>query len=110
MVLCKEKLSINDLTEVFRSGCKTDEFIGLEYERLPINRYNKCAVSYYGDLGICEILKDIAKIDNWDYIEDDGEIIGLKKIHDTITLEPGSQIELSIEPQKTVKAMENKVN
>jgi len=110
MTLCKEKLSISDLVEVFRSGCKTEELIGLEYERLPINKYTKESVSYYGDFGVCNILKKFAKIDNWDYIEDNNQIIGLKKIHDTITLEPGSQVELSIEPQKTVKDLKNKVD
>lgn len=110
MSYCKERLSINTLTDLYRQGCKTDELLGLEYERLPINKYTELAVSYYGDFGVCEILKEFAKDDNWDYLLDDGEIIGLKKLHDTITLEPGSQIELSIEPQNSVANLKKKID
>lgn len=110
MVFCKNKLSLEDLTNTLRQGCKNEERIGLEYERLPINKYTKNTVSYYGDFGVCEILKEFAKIDNWDYILDENEIIGLKKIHDTITLEPGSQIELSIEPQESIIKVQEKID
>ena len=110
MTYCKEKLSLEKLTETFYKGCKNDELIGLEYERLPVNKYTKFATSYYGEFGVCEILKELAKTDNWDYILDSDEIIGLKKIHDTITLEPGSQVELSLEPQKTVSELKQKID
>lgn len=110
MTYCKEKLSIKNLTQLFYKGCKNEELLGLEYERLPIHVQDNTAVSYYGEFGVCEILKEFARIDNWDYILDDEEIIGLKKIHDTITLEPGSQIELSLEPQKTVSDLKKKTD
>ena len=110
MTYCKERLSLEYLTNLYRKGCKTEELLGLEYERLPVNKLTKTAISYYGEFGVCEILKDFAKIDNWDYILDNDEIIGLKKIHDTITLEPGSQVELSLEPQKTVTDLKSKIN
>lgn len=110
MVYCKEKLSIDELTKEFYNGCKADELLGLEYERLPINKYTKLAVSYYGEFGVCEILKEFAKVDNWDYILDENEIIGLKKLHDTITLEPGSQVELSIAPKKTVGDLKKRID
>lgn len=110
MIHCKEKLSQEKLLETFISGCKTEEFLGLEYERLPINKYTKDAVSYYGEFGVCEVLKQFAKEDNWDYLLDDNEIIGLKKLHNTITLEPGAQVELSIEPQKSVRELKNRVD
>ena len=110
MIHCKERLSIEDLTRGFKNGCKNDQLLGLEYERLPINTYTKTAVSYYGEFGICDILKEFARIDNWSYILDDNNIIGLKQIHDTITLEPGSQVELSIQPQSTVEELKSKVD
>ena len=40
---------------------------------------------------------------------DDINIIGLKKLHDTITLEPGCQIELSIEPQEFIRDIEKRI-
>ncbi len=110
MTHCKEKLSLSNLTDLFYQGCKEEELLGLEYERLPINKTDQSAVSYYGESGVCNALQELAKVDNWDYILDDTEIIGLKKLHDTITLEPGSQIELSLEPQKTVQDFQTKID
>ena len=110
MTYCQEKLSTDYLVKTISCGCKTEEMLGLEYERLPINKYTKEAVSYYGEFGVCEILKEFARKDNWDYILDENEIIGLKKIHDTLTLEPGSQVELSIQPQKSVFDVKQKID
>lgn len=110
MTHCKERLSLNDLTQLFYKGCKTEKLLGLEYERLPVNKYTNTAVSYYGESGVCQILKEYAKLDNWDYILDDNEIIGLKKLHDTITLEPGAQVELSIEPSISVSGLKSKID
>lgn len=110
MIHCKEKLSLSNLTDLFYQGCKEEDLLGLEYERLPINKTDQSTISYYGESGVCCALQELAKIDNWDYILDNTEIIGLKKLHDTITLEPGSQIELSLEPQKTIKDFQIKIN
>ena len=109
MNYCKEKLSYEDILKEYQKGCKHTETIGMEYERLPIDKSTNEAASYYGLFGVCELLKEFAEIDNWDYLLDNNEIIGLKKLHDTITLEPGAQIEYSIEPQKTVTDLKNKI-
>ena len=109
MYYCKEKLCYDAILKLYQKGCKEKQNIGFEYERIPVNKETYETVSYYGILGICELLKEYAAIDNWDYILDGEEIIGLKKLHDTITLEPGSQIELSLEPQKTVSDLKYKV-
>ena len=37
-------------------------------------------------------------------------IIGLKKLHDTITLEPGCQFELSVEPQLYVRDLKQRID
>ena len=109
MYYCKEKLSYEDILKEYQKGCKQTETIGMEYERLPIDKETNEAASYYGLFGVCELLKEFARIDNWDYLLDGDEIIGLKKLHDTITLEPGAQIEYSIEPQKTVADLKTKI-
>ena len=109
MYYCKEKLCYDAILKLYQKGCKEEQNIGFEYERIPVNNETYETVSYYGIFGICELLKEYAAIDNWDYILDGEEIIGLKKLHDTITLEPGSQIELSLEPQKTVSDLKYKV-
>ena len=103
------RLEYNQLLEEFISGCKTTQKIGMEYERIPVNKTTNEVTSYYGEYGICELLREFAKVDNWDYILDDVNIIGLKKLHDTITLEPGCQVELSIEPQEKIQDLKNKI-
>ena len=104
------RLEYNQLLEEFILGCKNTRKIGMEYERIPVNKTNGEVVSYYGEYGICELLREFAKDDNWDYILDDVNIIGLKKLHDTITLEPGCQFELSIEPQEFIKDLKKKID
>ena len=103
------RLEYNQLLEEFISGCKTVQKVGMEYERIPVHKQTGEVVSYWGEYGICELLREFAKVDNWDYILDDTNIIGLKKLHDTITLEPGCQIELSIEPQEFIKDLKNNI-
>ena len=105
----KPKLEYNQLLEEFILGCKQTKKIGMEYERIPIVKKNAEVASYEGEFGICELLRKIAEVDNWDYILDNSNIIGLKKLHDTITLEPGCQVELSIEPQDFVRNIKSKI-
>lgn len=107
----KERVEYQDIREIYTAGCKSksDLKIGLEYERLPVSSQSHNAVDYYSEAGICNLLRTFAKYENWDYITDDYNIIGLKQGHDTITLEPGCQLELSLEPQKTIQDLEKKV-
>ncbi|MGN1125668.1 MAG: glutamate--cysteine ligase [Candidatus Gastranaerophilaceae bacterium] len=107
-----EKLDLSEVRNLFTSGIKTskDELkVGLEYERLPIQIENNFAAKYNGIDGICEILRVYARNENWDYILDENNIIGLKKLHNTITLEPGLQVEMSLKPQKTIQDIEAKI-
>ena len=108
-VKSEERLEYSQLLDEFLLGCKTEQKIGMEYERIPVSKYGKQVVSYDGDFGICELLREFAKVDNWDYILDDTNIIGLKKVHDTITLEPGCQFELSLEPQNKVRDLKTRI-
>ena len=109
MLKTEERLEYSQLLDEFILGCKTEERIGMEFERIPVSTYGKNVIPYEGEYGICELLREFAKTDNWDYILDGNEIIGLKKLHDTITLEPGCQFELSLEPQKYIKDLKNKI-
>ena len=107
MSYCKtrqtEKLEYNQLLDEFILGCKPTQKIGMEYERIPLINVTKQVAPYQGEFGICELLKEFAKQENWDYILDNNNIIGLKNLHNTITLEPGCQIEYSVEPQELIK-------
>ena len=109
MIKVDERLEYKQLLDDFILGCKTDEKIGMEYERIPVSKYGNNVIPYEGDFGMCELLREFAKADNWDYILDGTSIIGLKKLHDTITLEPGCQFELSLEPQKYIRDLKKRV-
>ena len=109
MLKTEERLEYSQLLDEFILGCKTDEKIGMEYERIPVSYYGKNVIPYEGDYGMCELLREFAKVNNWDYILDGTSIIGLKKLHETITLEPGCQFELSLEPQKYIKNLKNRI-
>ena len=113
MSYCKtesqERLEYNQLLDEFILGCKTTQKIGMEYERIPFIKVTREVAPYGGEYGVCELLREAAKVDNWDYILDDINIIGLKKLHDTITLEPGCQIELSLEPKEFIRELKSRV-
>lgn len=100
-----------DLAKLYEAGCKPpSEFkIGIEYERLLIDKKNYRAVSYYGENGIYRLLRQIAYKDEWSYITDFGQVVGLRKGNTTITLEPGGQFEISLEPQKSIQNIENEI-
>ena len=103
------KLEKKEILDLFKNGCKSTSKIGIEYERLPISATTLKAVDYGSHCGVCNFLRNFAREENWDYITDDYNIIGLKQEHDTITLEPGSQIELSIKPENTIQELKDKV-
>lgn len=108
----KEKLSLSDILKEYYKGFKSKEDfkIGLEYERLPLKDETFKMVDYYENNGICNFLRKFSEKNAWDYIVDEYNLIGLKKGHDTITLEPGCQMELSIKPEQYIKDIKSKVS
>ena len=108
MLNLKEKLTKNDIKKLYTCGYTEENTTGIEFERLAIHKDNYKAVDYYDGVG--NFLREFAKSENWDYITDDYNIIGLKQDHDTITLEPGCQTELSLKPEKTIFDLEKKIN
>ena len=82
------------LLEIFLSGCKTSQNIGVETEKLLVYKSNKKAVKYSD---IVEILTQFDEY-KWERIYENDNLVGLKGDIGTISLEPGSQIELSLKP------------
>lgn len=109
--LKSEVLNRSEILKLYTKGFVNpcDYKIGLELERIPINNTNFETVDYWGNNGICSILTKFAKKNNWNYIVDQKNIIGLAKEHDTITLEPGSQIEISTKPEHTIFQLKEKI-
>lgn len=97
-----EKNIIKDksqLTDLFYSGCKESEKTGIEFEKLPVYSNTFKAVKY----------EDIARFmlqyknGTWESLFDNRHLIGLENESAHITLEPGSQFEISLNPQKNIK-------
>ena len=98
---------INEIEKHFIKNSKTvDDFkIGVEFEHFVVYKDSLKTVSYYGENGVAETLHDLEKIGYKGSYE--GEyILGLEKGNKVITLEPGSQFELSIKAQKHIKEIE----
>jgi glutamate--cysteine ligase len=112
MYKLQNKLEKEDILKLYTKGyTRPEDFkIGIEYERLPISSCSYKAVDYWSEYGIKNLLETFAKEETWDYITDDKNIIGLKHKHDTITLEPGCQIEISAKPERTIFDLKNKIN
>ena len=77
--------------------------IGMEIERLPLDKKG-FMVKYDNPekKGIKQLLEEISSACEWGKLYNNQVLIGLKKGNTTITLEPGCQFELSLEPKKNV--------
>lgn len=98
---------INEIEKHFIKNSKTVENfkIGVEFEHFVVYKDTLKTVSYYGENGVAETLHDLEKLGYQGSYE--GEyILGLEKGNKVITLEPGSQFELSIKAQKHIKDIE----
>ncbi|MEC8100319.1 MAG: glutamate--cysteine ligase [Pseudomonadota bacterium] len=93
------------LINYFKSGCKNkiDWKVGTEHEKFAYTFSNKkkkfIPLGYYGEPGIKTFLEEIVNY-GWQPILEGKNIIGLRKESQSITLEPGGQIELSGAPLK----------
>ncbi len=94
------------LIQVFQNGCKTDEKTGVEYEKLLVYKHNLRAVVYEDVVKILECFSN----NDWQKIYEGGNLIGLKGKNGVISLEPGSQIELSLTPLKSLDEISEKLN
>ena len=111
-VIKQDKLEINDILKTFYDGCKPkqEHKLGIEYERLPLKNDTNKMVDFFENKGICNFLRRFAEDYNWDYIVDEYNLIGLKNLHDTITLEPGCQVEFSLKPETYIQNIISKIN
>lgn len=66
--------------------------VGLETEKLVVDRYTGEAVDYQR---ISELLKRLDGIGGWEGMYEQGSLIGLQGKRSSVTLEPGGQLELS---------------
>ena len=98
---------IKEIVKHFKTSEKNaEEFkIGVEFEHFIINKDTMETISYYGEDGVGETLKELES-KGWEGIYEDEYILGLNKGIMTITLEPGSQFEFSMLAQDTIEDIE----
>ena len=101
MLLTNSDIILNkaQLAEIFLSGCKMKQSVGVESEKLLVYKSNGKAVEYKDAVKILNIFDE----NKWQRIYEQDNLIGLKSDIGTITLEPGSQIEISLKPYEKLE-------
>ena len=83
--------SKDDIIEYFKNGCKKKFSIGVENEKFLFDINSKSRANYKQVKNVLDFLKKFG----WKEISEDNNLIGLNNNKQSITLEPGNQIELS---------------
>lgn len=94
-----------EMCEIFYSGCKTDELIGLEYEKLPVYKTDYKAADY------SDVIKIILDMENEDrtVVFEGKNPIGMILPNGHISLEPGAQTEISLNPVKNISELQRMI-
>ncbi len=102
------KRQIQEIKKYFENHEKEREDfkIGIEFEHFIIDKNTFKTISYYGENGVGQTLKALEE-QGWNGIYEGEYILGLKKEDKTITLEPGSQFELSLEATINIEEIED---
>lgn len=103
-----KQLSIQELEQFYLKNMTQDLKIGLEYERLSIDKNTFESAD-------CEKIKKIiehfALIQSWELVYDNETLIGARDNSGTsISLEPGCQFELSLAPKKNIIEIDIEAN
>ncbi len=98
---------IKMITDLIRSGEKAVENfkLGVEIEHFVVWKDTLKTVSYYGDAGVESTLKDIMN-GGWEGKYEGNYLLALEKDDLSLTLEPGSQLEISIGAKKRIEDIE----
>lgn len=99
------------LIDYFRQGAQANPaMLGVEVEHFVVYAGTLEDVPYEsgdGRLGVREVLEYLAQFYPEKSFGADGDLIGLGSEKGTVTLEPASQLELSIAPYKSVREVED---
>jgi glutamate--cysteine ligase len=79
--------------------------IGAELEYFVVDSASERSISYYGKDGIKSLLEALVS-KGFQPTNDDTNIVGVTNSFLAITLEPGAQFEISLNPQKSVEDLE----
>lgn len=100
-------IQVQEIKNYFKESEKRKEDfkVGIEFEHYVVDKDTLKTISYYGKDGVGESLKELEKR-GWKGIYEGEYILELNKGNKTITLEPGSQLELSINAQENIRDIE----
>ncbi len=91
----KEKhTNIGRIAAELRSGAKEEQRLGIELEHLIYDEDYR-VIPYEV---MCQCLRRLAESENGSCYEEDGHLLGVETAHYALSLEPGCQLEISIEP------------
>lgn len=100
--------SVKAFSEYFRRGIKNAKLTGLEYEHLTVYKDNLKPVMYED---IRKILKEFSEANSErNLVYENGNIMGVICEYGNISLEPGAQIELSINPSKNISEIKKVID
>lgn len=101
----KQKKVIADF--LHNSEKATNDFIiGAELEYFIVDSASNSSISYYGENGIKSLLETLVT-KGFQPTFDETNIVGVTNSFLAITLEPGAQFEISLNPQKSVADLEH---
>jgi glutamate--cysteine ligase len=83
-----------------------DRKLGLELEHLVVEKDSLTAASYYEEGGIEDLLLDLSEFD-WEPVNENGHVVGMEADRASLTLEPGGQVEISIDPEESLSDLED---
>ncbi len=98
---------IEEIVNYFKSHEKNEEDyrIGVEFEHFVIYKDSLKTVSYYGQGGVEETLRELIEI-GYEAQGEGEHVLGVSKEKKHVTLEPGSQLELSIDADISIEEIE----
>ncbi len=97
-----------EIEEYYRSNCKKGELkVGLEYERVSLDSRAYEPAEYRC---LSEIIRNFALMNEWELVIDSNIIIGAKDNFSSISLEPGGQFEISLEPKSSLNDILENLN
>ena len=103
---------VSELAAYLATGCKPKEDwrIGTEHEKFGFLWDTLEPLPFDGERSIQAILEGLHERFGWSRLEENGELVALKKDGASITLEPGGQFELSGAPLRTIQETCNEVH
>lgn len=101
---------LDEFETYFKSSEKKEgvEAVGLEVEHFVIDSNTLKTISYSNEDGIEKILTQLVAKQGWQGTKEGEHLIQANKEGAVITLEPGGQLEISIEPEEKITELEDR--